>query len=71
MNVPYAEIKDMFCLFMEGKTEEAAALKNKLSIEDADNTSEALYVWLPVRFENGNVYIDWLDEWQWEDYVGK
>ena len=32
------------------------------------NTSIADYVWLPIRFEGENAYIDWLDEWRGEDY---
>ena len=43
--------------------------------DNAANTSIADYVWLPLRFEapsdvypNGMVFIDWLDEWQIEDY---
>ena len=33
-----------------------------------ENTSIADYVWLPLRFEGENVFIDWLDEWRLEDY---
>jgi hypothetical protein len=32
------------------------------------NTSVADYVWLPLRFADGRVYIDWLDEWRVEDF---
>ena len=32
------------------------------------NTSIADYVWLPIRFEGENAYIDWLNEWRGEDY---
>lgn len=32
------------------------------------NTSMADYVWLPVRFEDEMVYLDWKDEWRIEDY---
>ncbi len=32
------------------------------------DTSIADYVWLPVTFENGIPYLDWLDEWRIEDY---
>ena len=27
------------------------------------NTSQADYVWLPIRFEGDKVQIEWLDEW--------
>ena len=33
-----------------------------------ENTSIADYVWLPLVFENGKVFIDWHDEWRIEDY---
>lgn len=32
------------------------------------DTSVADYVWLPVTFEDGVPYLDWLDEWRIEDY---
>ncbi|MDC7286609.1 family 43 glycosylhydrolase [Blautia schinkii] len=32
------------------------------------NTSIADYVWLPLKFEDDMVYIDWMDEWRLEDY---
>jgi hypothetical protein len=32
------------------------------------NTSIADYVWLPLRFEEDAVFIDWHDEWRIEDY---
>lgn len=40
------------------------------NLEDAGmrNTSIADYVWLPLRFEDDMVYIDWMDEWRIEDY---
>lgn len=34
------------------------------------NTSIANYVWLPIRFEGDNVRIDWLDEWNPDDFQG-
>lgn len=32
------------------------------------NTSEADYVWLPLRFAGDRVFIDWKDEWSLDDY---
>jgi hypothetical protein len=32
------------------------------------NTSIADYVWLPIQFEGGTPYLEWLDEWRIEDY---
>lgn len=34
----------------------------------AVNTSVADYVWLPLRFEENHVRIDWKDSWRIEDY---
>ncbi len=40
-----------------------------LNLYSDENTSEATYVWLPIRFdESGNPYIEWLDEWRIEDF---
>lgn len=47
--------------------EEQQEVMNSPMLESAD-TSKADYVWLPLRFEGENVYIDWLDEWRIEDY---
>ncbi len=32
------------------------------------NTSIADYVWLPIKFTDGKVVIDWYDEWKIEDF---
>jgi hypothetical protein len=34
----------------------------------AQNTSQADYVWLPVRFDQEMAYCDWHDEWKIEDF---
>ncbi len=34
----------------------------------SENTSIADYVWLPLKFEGKNVYIDWYDEWKIDDF---
>lgn len=47
--------------------EEKMELLNSPMMESA-NTSIATYVWLPLRFENDRVLIDWKDEWKIEDY---
>ena len=40
-----------------------------LNLYSDENTSEATYVWLPIRFdENGLPYITWEDEWKIEDF---
>ena len=40
-----------------------------LEVYSDENTSEATYVWLPIKFdENGVPFIEWLDEWKIEDF---
>jgi beta-xylosidase len=34
----------------------------------SENTSQAEYVWLPVRFDGEMAYLDWHDEWRIEDF---
>lgn len=34
-----------------------------------EDTKNADYVWLPIRFEGETVRIDWKDEWRIEDYI--
>lgn len=34
----------------------------------AQDTSQADYVWLPLRFDGEKVILDWRDEWRVEDY---
>ena len=42
---------------------------SKIGRLSEENTSEADYVCLPVRFdENGNPYIEWLREWNTDDF---
>lgn len=37
-----------------------------------ENTSEATYVWLPIRFDDtGKPYIAWQAEWRWEDFEAR
>jgi hypothetical protein len=39
------------------------------AVMDAQDTSIADYVWLPLRFEGEMAYLDWHDEWRVEDYA--
>ena len=40
-----------------------------LNLYSDENTSEATYVWLPIKFnEKDEPYIEWLDEWKIEDF---
>jgi hypothetical protein len=36
--------------------------------DEMKNTSIADYVWLPLRFTDDMVHVDWIDEWKFEDY---
>ncbi|MDD6710523.1 MAG: family 43 glycosylhydrolase [Sharpea porci] len=72
----YEEYEELFhLLFSENKDENRIKELKKKYDNIVENTSIADYVWLPIRFEgpseqhpDGMVYIDWLDEWKWEDW---
>ncbi len=50
--------------------EEAAAAFAAAPPQFTDpDTSIADYVWLPIRFDGDNAYLDWLDEWTPADYA--
>ncbi|MET1082896.1 MAG: hypothetical protein ABWY12_07590 [Burkholderiales bacterium] len=34
----------------------------------AIDTSQARYVWLPIRFDGDRPRIDWMSEWRIEDF---
>jgi len=43
--------------------------ENLLDVYSDQNTSEATYVWLPIRFDkDGKPYIEWASEWKVEDF---
>ena len=76
MDIPYEQYEELFNLLFsdERNSERCHELlsKHKGVIE---KTMDANYVWLPLRFvepseehPNGMVYIDWYDEWKWEDW---
>lgn len=47
------------------------SFKQKVRMEtlpQRDNTSISDYVWLPLRFDDDCVYIDWKDEWSLDEY---
>lgn len=71
MDLPYECYREIYeRMFSEDPKEREAVRRMDLS-EIADrnaNTAEADYVWLPLRFEDDMVYIDWKDEWRIEDY---
>lgn len=51
------------------KNKEYSDVRYDLSKYTDENTGEATYVWLPIRFkEDGLPYICWEDEWRIEDF---
>lgn len=76
MDIPYEQYEEMFNLLFsdERNSERCHELLSKHK-EVVEKTMEANYVWLPLRFvepseehPHGMVYIDWYDEWKWEDW---
>lgn len=75
-HVPYQLYADYFAkCFNPDDTDEAGreALRLKLLEYGLDfsrkpNTSIANYVWLPIRFDGEMGYIDWLDEWNLDQF---
>ena len=49
-------------------TDEERAIVMNSPMLDSANTSRSDYVWLPLRFEDEKVCIDWKDSWRAEDY---
>ena len=70
MDVPYPLYEKAFdLLFSEDVTEQERAEASKIMGSlPAAKTREADYVWLPLRFRDGKVLIEWLDEWRIEDF---
>lgn len=69
MDLPYEEYAEFFNLaFSEDRDENRFQELVKKYKGISDNTSIANYVWLPLKFENDMVYIDWYDEWKIEDW---
>lgn len=71
MDLEYDTYKKVFELMFHPDEKEREKIKTMDlgSMKDTNrNTSIADYVWLPLRFEEDMVYIDWHDEWRIEDY---
>lgn len=49
--------------------ERAEVLRIPAMDDTRTNTSLADYVWLPIRFKDGRVLIDWRDTWRIEEYI--
>ena len=70
MDVPYSAYERAFnIMFGPDPTKEEREEASKImSGIPKEKTREADYVWLPIHFDNGNVRIDWYDEWRIEDF---
>ena len=71
MDVPYEAYGPMFAAYFNPDSEmDLSAAADVLANGNAkgDETRLATYVWLPLRFEDDRVLIDWKDEWRLEDY---
>lgn len=71
MDMKYEVYRDLFdAVFAPGGGSEEAGRKLGEVVKDAalQDTSIAQYVWLPIRFDGEMAYIDWHEEWKWEDY---
>lgn len=71
MELEYPVYERIFrMMFHEDPSERKKLTKEDMAIFDdlSKNTFIADYVWLPLHFEDGKVYIDWKDEWRLEEY---
>lgn len=67
MHRSYEEYRDMFTAFFH--PEEYPDFDFSVMADmPVNNTAIADYVWLPFRFDGEMAYLDWMDEWKWEDY---
>lgn len=64
----YEKLLEIRALRKSKKLDEMKQMLDDLGVSPIMNTSLAEYVWLPLRFEDDMVYIDWRDEWRIEDY---
>lgn len=82
MDLDYEFYAKVYDKLFSGTEEEKSRIRQMPEFSRIDdmgrNTSIADYVWLPIRFveaceeyPQGMVFIDWKDEWCWQDYVGK
>lgn len=61
-----SNVTDVFARLYGGEPVERVAGDDRSAFSDPD-TSIADYVWLPLRFDDELVVIDWLDEWRVEE----
>lgn len=66
MDKQYPVYKEMFEAIFGGQGDSFDF--SRMGEPVVENTSIADYVWLPLRFEEDMVYIDWKDKWSLDDY---
>lgn len=78
MHRKYEDYGELYERLFDPETdgEETARRWREYSGDLVERTQAAEYVWLPLCFEepsaeypDGKVWIDWKDEWRWEDYT--
>lgn len=71
IDIPYSKYETLFeIMFGEQHSieEKQKALQEAQSFAGPQDTSQAVYVWLPIMFEDGIPKIRWYDEWRVEDF---
>lgn len=79
MDIQYKDYEKMYKGLFGGDEEEKNAILHsefyKRVCDSGQNTSISDYVWLPLKFvepcgdyPKGMVFIDWYDQWKWEDF---
>lgn len=65
MDIKYEEYKRAFEAWF--RPEEYPDYQDEIEMP-IENTAIADYVWLPFRFDGEKGYLEWMDEWRWEDF---
>lgn len=70
LELEYPEYAEYYRMMFDEDADEATKMKldEKMRALPKENTKEADYVWLPIRFDGDMAYIDWLDEWSLDDF---
>lgn len=69
MHLEYEDYAELFQSWFDPEMDQTIPERKKHIPPDAGaNTSQADYVWLPIRFDGEQPVIDWLDRWSPDDY---
>ena len=66
MDKKYTEYAAMFESMFNPEIPKSERSKSRNT--QKNDTSLAEYVWLPFRFEDKMAYLDWKDQWRWEEF---